>query len=248
MEDAQLFCGGCGAKVIRNRLSFGILWTDFRERFLNYDTSFLFTLRRMTTRPAEVINGYISGIRKKYMDPISYFGIALTLSGFQVFLTKKYFKDKISLEVWNSGAEGEVYSKAVDGALDYHAFFFVVLIPLFAFCGWVVFNRQQQYFSEHLVGATYILAHYSIMILPLTLLVLFANPAGYGVYSFFALAVMILYALFAYKQVSGYSAVAFLLRSGVFTLLFAVLYLLFSIGIMVFFVLIGVLSVSDFTP
>lgn len=40
---------------------------------------------------------------------------------------------------------------------------------MFAFCGWIVFNRQQQFFSEHLVSATYILAHYSIVIVILFL-------------------------------------------------------------------------------
>lgn len=248
IEDSQLYCGACGAKVIRNRLSFSILWVDFRERFLNFDTTFIRTLWQLTRHPGDVINGYISGIRKKYMDPITYFGIALTLSGFQVFLTQKFFKDAISLELWNSGLKNETYSKTMDSAMDFHVFFFVVLIPMFAFCGWIVFNRQQQFFSEHLVSATYILAHYSIVITPFTILVLLVVPAWYGMYSMVGLSVMILYALYAYKQISGYKIGPFIFRAFIFSLIFSALYLILSVAMVLLFLGMGVVSIEDFKP
>jgi hypothetical protein len=248
IKDSQLYCGACGAKVIRNRLSFGILWMDFRERFLNFDTTFLRTLRQMTLNPDDVINGYISGIRKKYMDPITYLGIAITLSGFQVFLIQRYFKEAIRLELWNSDLKSETYGNTMDSAMDFHAFFFVVLIPMFAFCGWIVFNRQQQFFSEHLVGATYILAHYSIVITPFTILVLLVNPAWYGMYSMVGLSVMLLYALYAYRQTSSYTTGPFIFRASIFSLLFSVLYLIFSVAIVILFLVMGVVSMEDFKP
>lgn len=248
LEDGHMYCSTCGAKVIRNRLSFSILWIDFRERFLNYDTTFLRTLRQLTRHPGDVINGYISGIRKKYMDPITYFGIAITLSGFQVFLTQRYFKDAISLELWNSGLKSETYSKTMDSAMDFHALFFVVLIPLFAFCGWMVFNRQQLFFSEHLVSATYILAHYSILLTPFTILILLINPAWYGMYSMAGLLVMLLYSLYTYRQISHYNIGPFIFRAFIFSLLFGGLYLIFSVAIVLLFLVLGLVNIEDFTP
>ncbi len=80
-----LYCPACGAKVIRNRITIKNLWTDFLERYFNLDNTFIRTLVHLTTKPEVVIEGYLQGIRRKYLNPISYMGIAITLSGLIVF-------------------------------------------------------------------------------------------------------------------------------------------------------------------
>ncbi|MDO6470350.1 DUF3667 domain-containing protein [Maribacter sp. 1_MG-2023] len=75
------YCPDCGAKVIRNRLTVKNLWYDATERFFNIDNTFLITFKHLFTKPDEVIGGYINGVRKKYLNPTSYFTIAITLGG-----------------------------------------------------------------------------------------------------------------------------------------------------------------------
>jgi len=41
--------------------------------------------------PEDVIVGYINGVQKKYINPISFFGLALTLSGLSIFIIKKFY-------------------------------------------------------------------------------------------------------------------------------------------------------------
>ena len=82
------FCGFCGAKVIRNRLTIKNLLAHFSEQFLNYDNQFLKTFLHLFTKPEVVIGGYIDGTRKKHVNVISYFAIALTLFRITTF----YFK------------------------------------------------------------------------------------------------------------------------------------------------------------
>ena len=81
-----LYCPACGAKVIRNRITVKNLWVDFLERYFNLDNTFIRTFVHLFTKPEVVIEGYLQGIRRKYLNPISYIGIALTLSGIIVFL------------------------------------------------------------------------------------------------------------------------------------------------------------------
>ncbi|WAC01775.1 DUF3667 domain-containing protein [Lacinutrix neustonica] len=76
------YCNGCGAKVIKNRLTMRNLFEDFTYNYLNYDNKFLRTFLNLFTKPEAVITSYIDGTRKKYVNVISYFAIALTLSRF----------------------------------------------------------------------------------------------------------------------------------------------------------------------
>ncbi len=93
------FCHSCGAKIMRNRLTFKNLWEDLNERVLNLDNNLFRTIKDMFIRPELVIEGYISGVRKKYMDPISYLGVALTLSGIILFILRKYYLDTINFDM-----------------------------------------------------------------------------------------------------------------------------------------------------
>ena len=79
------FCPGCGAKAAPNRLTFKGLFTDILERFFDLDNSFYRTLKSMTVRPELVIGGYIDGMRRRFLHPMSYLGIVLGLSGFLFF-------------------------------------------------------------------------------------------------------------------------------------------------------------------
>ncbi|PHR71636.1 MAG: hypothetical protein COA67_06375 [Lutibacter sp.] len=67
----------------------------FNEQFLNYDNKFLQTFIHLFTKPEVVIDGYINGTRKKYVNVISYFAIAITLSGLQMFILNKFFPEML---------------------------------------------------------------------------------------------------------------------------------------------------------
>ena len=83
------YCNVCGARVIHNRLSFKILFAQFTEEFLNYDNKFFKTFIHLFSRPEEVILGYMKGVRKRYANPVSYFAIALSLTGLWMFIVNK---------------------------------------------------------------------------------------------------------------------------------------------------------------
>ena len=68
------FCNSCGAKVIRNRLTLKNIFEHIIETFFNYDNKLLRTFIDLFKKPEKVIDGYINGVRKRYVNPISYFG------------------------------------------------------------------------------------------------------------------------------------------------------------------------------
>jgi hypothetical protein len=83
LSETAEYCYHCGGKIIKNHLTIRNLFEHFSEAFLNYDR-FLQTFIGLFTAPEEVIGCYISGTRKKYVNVISYFAIAITISDLQL--------------------------------------------------------------------------------------------------------------------------------------------------------------------
>ena len=53
----------------------------------------------MFSAPHRVIGEYIGGVRKKYVNVISYFAIAITFSGIQIFIVRKFFPETLDLSI-----------------------------------------------------------------------------------------------------------------------------------------------------
>ena len=85
------YCPNCGAKIIRNRLTLKNVWQDLTFQVFNLDNTLFKTIRHLITKPEAVVESYIEGARKKYMNPISFFAIAITLSGLLFFLLRNVY-------------------------------------------------------------------------------------------------------------------------------------------------------------
>ena len=136
-----LYCPACGAKVIRNRITIKNLWTDFLERYFNLDNTFIRTVLHLTTTPEVVIEGYLQGIRRKYLNPISYMGIAITLSGLIVFLMVKS-GDAMNFDMLNNNVSTRYQEKLMDFILDYQALIFLLFVPIMTIAGWLCFDQK----------------------------------------------------------------------------------------------------------
>ena len=146
------YCPACGAKVIRNRITAKSLFYDFTERFFNLDNTFLTTFRDMFRRPEIVIDGYIKGVRKKYLNPISYITIALTVTGIMVFFIKKSFPEGMDFDLFNTGVYSKESSKKLTNFMTtYYTFLFLLYIPILASCSWLSFRHKKYNFTENVV-------------------------------------------------------------------------------------------------
>ena len=78
-KDAQ-FCDNCGAKVIKSRITFKLLIIELFTDVFGVDSKFFLTLKKMITHPQDVINEYLTGVRKRYVNPFAYLAIGAGLS------------------------------------------------------------------------------------------------------------------------------------------------------------------------
>ena len=193
------FCNVCGAKIVTSRLTLRHFWHEFSERFLNIDNTFLKTYKTLFVKPEEVIGGYIDGVRKKFLPAVSYFTIAITLTGFQIFFIRKFFPEALDLNAILP-ENNPTDMSYMDWIYDYFSILTLLNLPVYALMSKLTFIGKSKYnYVEHLVIMTYIFSHYSItsVFITMTSIALGANFYTLGMYAMIALA---LYTAFCYKR------------------------------------------------
>lgn len=80
LTESDNFCNNCGAKIINERLTFKALMTDVAERLLKWDNNLFVTIKKLITHPHIVFQGYIDGVRKKFVNPLTFFAIGIAIS------------------------------------------------------------------------------------------------------------------------------------------------------------------------
>ncbi|MRI02137.1 DUF3667 domain-containing protein [Kriegella sp. EG-1] len=247
LETNFSFCPNCGAKVIHNRLTLKNLGTDFFARYFNLENTLIKTILHLFYQPQLVIEGYINGTRKKYLNPVSYLGLGITLSGLIVILIKKY-SSKIDLNIINSGGKSAAMTTMFDFTMDYQAIITIMLIPLMAIASWLSFQNKNYNFTERQIVFMYTITQYTLVsIIPSVVILLFA-PELYGTSTLYFLAFLYLYSAFVIKKISNLNGVNYWARLFLFFVIFTILYLCLSTLILILLVVFSDISIQDFAP
>lgn len=174
LSDSQKFCDECGAKVIQNRLTTKALVHQVNEQFISIDNKFIRTFIDLFKTPETVIDGYIHGTRKKYIDVLQYFAISLTLAGIQVFLMTTFFKDALNVDMgFMEGFNASVPKTDnpfkdfnFDSTNNYQGLVYILTVPFSALGTWLAYyilGERTYNFTEHLVLNLYYYAQVIII-------------------------------------------------------------------------------------
>ena len=173
LDDRINYCPNCGAKWIRNRLTLKNLTADINEQFFNVDNKFLKTFIHLLTKPNIVINGFINGLRKKYVNVIQYLAISLSLLGIQLFVLNKFYPDFFNSVFTDTQNYLAMYPEESRSDIEkfmtnyytfvneYQSLIYVIGIPFTALVTYLAFLKEKLYnFTEHIVVNTYLTAQY----------------------------------------------------------------------------------------
>jgi hypothetical protein len=174
-------------------------------------------------------------------------GIALTLSGLLIFIMQKVLTSDM-FNTYGGQLSEAASNKLFDTVFDYSSLLFVLYIPVFAIAGYVTFNRKDYLLSEYMITYIYIMAQWSIVIFPISLITLLAVPSAYMSLSIPLLIVMILYCVFVMQRIHRYPTGAMILRSFVFFLLAILGYFGLVILFYIVMFLTGTFELQDFVP
>ena len=238
------YCPSCGAKVVKNRLTLKNVWEDICFQVFDLDNTLLKTFRHLFSKPDEVINSYISGARKKYMNPISYFAIAITLSGIMFFI----LKDILDVNLTESSFSNE-NTPNMDFVFDYQGLLSYLIMPVYALMSWLLFlDKKILNYTEHIVTLAYTTGQASfvqvLVAIPLFSLVDFK----YDVFNWLYLVFSTGYLFYVFKKIHKISLGSIVLRG--LGYLFLTLVVIIGIGILMVLLglIIGVINFEDFRP
>ncbi|MGJ8734371.1 MAG: DUF3667 domain-containing protein [Cellulophaga sp.] len=242
------FCPDCGAKVIRNRLTIKNLLSDITERYFNLDNTFLRTFLHLFTKPDIVINGYVNGTRRKYVNPISYFGIALMLAGFLMFFMRKVFDFKMDFDAFDQGMNPEFTKKMMDVQYDYSSLFFISYIPVFLIVGLITLNKRKHILAEYTISVIYSLAQWSILSFFTSMLMITYFPESFSNYTLLLTLFLILYFLYVQQKLNKYSTWQIIYKSVLFIVILSTIFIGTVTFIMIVAMVTGHLNPADFVP
>lgn len=214
LENEHSFCPNCGSKIIKNRLNFSSLADDFLSTYFCWDNKFLKTFLDLFTKPESVINGYIDGIRKRYMQPFSYLIISLALYGVYLF----FAKDSIAGFYENASLISEKSLEANTQSFNYFTNNFnlisFVTIPVTALLSLLIFRKYKYNFIEHNLIYIYINAQYNIIgaIVGLVSLLL-SNNLSFIISQTIIMIVLFVYYPYVFKRVFKLSVKQIIVKS-----------------------------------
>lgn len=243
------FCYKCGAKVIKNRITFKNLAVYFGETFLNYDNKFLQTVINLIKDPKDVIDGYVKGVRKKYIEPLGFFAISLTISGLYIVIIQKYFPDIFNMEsIYNDPNSAMVSQKTSEILTEYNSILNFIFIPAAAGMSWLIFLDKHYNFTEHAVMYFYTLSLFSITSVVITIPVISIDSDLFFPLSPILYLMFFIYMGYVLTRIFNLSLKQLIIKFLIFLPVFFVVYIVFSILLVVVLFITGDLSLQDFQP
>lgn len=243
------FCHNCGGKIISKRLTIKNLCSYFIEAFFSYDNKFFKTIVYLLKNPKDVIDSYVKGVRGRYMPPLGFFVISLTISGLYMFVLNKFFPDFFDNLIISMYDENVEMGRKITGyTMEYSSIVNFIVIPVLALISRVVFLRNGYNYTEHLVVYFYTMSFHSMFTTVTTLLALSFFPESYLTWTLIAYGLYFIYQCFVLKQLFSLNVKSLIIKIFIFIPLFFFFYIGASFLLVIILLLTGVLNPSDFLP
>lgn len=242
------FCRGCGSKVISEELTFSYLGNEFSESFLNIDNNRLWqTIKDMVVRPEIVIDGYIHGLRRRYLNVANFLALSVTIAGLQIFLTQKFFQESLDMSWMDSQNNPALQNTEwLDSMQEYNSIIFLLMIPLYALFSKIVFLNKKEYsYLKHIVIVSYSQAQLGIcLFIPTMILLIFGVnffKINYGM-----MLIMVGYSAYVYKRLFHLSLKQIILKTLFFLFIGFFFYLGVGILMWVYWIFSGTIDLNEF--
>ncbi len=235
------FCNECGGQVVEGRLTIKGIFIEFYETIFSWESNRpIKTFIDLLRKPEVVINGYVSGVRKKYISPMGFVAIALTLNGLFFFILNKFFPgtlENMFIVEQNNEISQETNRTILNFILEFYSLAFFAFIPVYAFMSWLIFLNKKKYnYAEHLILNFYAYAETAIFTALLMIATLW-NSNLLSQISTLSIGFQFLYYAYVLKRVFSLTWLQLLIK----TLYFFSLLLAIFIGAVIIGIILGIL-------
>jgi hypothetical protein len=150
------FCPACGQSAATHQIDLHYFLHDIPHSVLHIDKGFFYTLKRLSTRPGDMLNEYLAGRRVNHFRPIAFVIIMSTICTVISSILRQFF-----LNV--DPANLPFFAK-------YPSFLIFILIPVISLITWACFSRRKYNYWEHLLINTYLGAYLNVFLLLVTII------------------------------------------------------------------------------
>ena len=196
-EFSGIFCNNCGQKLINKRFTVKeIVMSSFSTTF-SINKGFFYTAKMLFVNPAKVIDDYINGKTKYYINPLKYL---LIIAGINAFLSIYFnvfdMQQDAVYESMTTSEKTDFYLSFREKLKSILSFLVLFILPFISFSSYLLHKRSKYYYAEHLIINSYLFAQITligIFFFPITLI----SSDLMGIQMFFNIIVMIfLYSYF----------------------------------------------------
>lgn len=157
------YCGQCGQQNPPKKLNFLTLYSDFQSRIYGFDGMFPRTLRDLTLAPGQVAREFMKGNRVKYVGPVGYFFLVLTLFLIlmQILEIDFYTFSTTSspIHVEESERQRMVSRKFMEVVQNNMRIFSFLQIPISTMFAWLFFRKSRLNYLENSILIFYVSGH-----------------------------------------------------------------------------------------
>lgn len=187
------FCPNCGQKATTHRINWRSFISELPKTFFNIEKGFGYTFKELTVAPRKTLDAYLAGKRVKFLSPIQYAILGVTLyTVLQAFWPSPFPELSLDIQKGENYNIGYEFGRLIRGKLK---FFWLLGIVLFATPAWMIFRKYN--FTEHMVLSAYIIGHSAFL----------------GIFTLLIYALPIMVNPFIYLIIGAYYFILF--RSGV---------------------------------
>jgi len=211
------FCPHCSQKANTHRFTLKHFLHDFFHAWTHTDKGALFLIREMFFKPGVVVREYISGKRKKYFNPLTFFVIATTMqvlittqSGITTAFTASLKSLAERAEVMNEKGgpsqldqEIELANKKIATVDNYSKLLTFLFLPILAFFTWVFFRRAGFNYAENLVLNVTIAGQMSVYFIVFIIVPFMIVPSLVILWMMLYIVITWVYSFKAYRQFFG---------------------------------------------
>ncbi|MBK6263417.1 DUF3667 domain-containing protein [Marivirga sp. S37H4] len=147
------FCHNCGQKQGVSRLTWSTVFGELQKRMFGFDNNFLRTMKDLTIRPHVVINSIIEGNRIKYVGPVGYYFVMITI--YILFMSiinvdMSEMMGTVSGTINSDATESQVIfqNKLNQFIVNNFKLISFLMMPFFIFGVWLVFKNKGYNFLE----------------------------------------------------------------------------------------------------
>ncbi len=162
------YCEECGQKSDVKRVDFNYIINEIPDSILQINQGFFFTIKELTLRPGRSVQNFLTGKRKPYYKPFSFFLVTATVYFLLAYLLERDTIIDDFISGFNNGMTDSNETSGIS-VLEWisknQTYSILLLIPFFSIATYLAFLQSKYNYFEHVVINLYITGYQMIIYL-----------------------------------------------------------------------------------